>query len=327
MRTCRLGKSPTRSSRGCSRSRPSGIESRSGIRSRFWGEPSQATSDLGLAAAQQALDDAGVSPDALDLIIFATLSPDHEFPGSGFFLQKKLKTRDIPVFELRAQCSGFLYGLSIADKFIASGEYKTVLLVGAEMHSKGLALTPEHKDVSMLFGDGAGAFVLCGVQAEASRRRSVQAMELHAEGKFAQALWMPGPGTGLGQAAWLDASMLDQGLHYTQMDGPTVFLSAVVRMTEVIVSVLRREGLSAADVDLFVLHQANLRIVERVAQKLGVPMERFHNTIETTGNTTAASIPIGLRSARDAGRLAPGTRVVSATFGAGFTWAGAILNF
>ncbi|MDP1823668.1 MAG: ketoacyl-ACP synthase III [Archangium sp.] len=304
---------------------PDWIEVRSGIRSRYWGEPAQATSDLGLEAAKRALDDAKLTAKDLDLIVFATLSPDHEFPGSGFFLQSKLKTRTIPVFDLRAQCSGFVYGLSIADKFVSSGEYGNVLVVGAEMHSKGLELTPEGKQVAMLFGDGAGAFVLR--QVEAGPRKNIQAMELHADGKFARALWIEGPGTGLGLPSRLDASVLAKNQHHPQMDGPTVFMAAITRMTEVILSVLARESLTPADVGLFVLHQANLRIVERVAQNLGVPMERFHNTIQETANTTAASIPIGLLDARLAGKLAPGTRVVSATFGAGFSWSAVIFNF
>lgn len=305
---------------------PEWIEKRSGVRSRHWGEAAQATSDLGLEAAKQALDEAKVDPKDLDLIVFATLTPDYEFPGSGFVLQHKLGARHIPVFDVRGQCSGFMYGLSIADKFIASGEYQHVLVVGAEMHSKGIDLRPQGKEIAVLFGDGGGAFLLKGAEGT-GKPRPIQAMELHADGKFATALSMPAPGTALNTPHVIDAGMVAQDLHLPQMDGPTVFLSAVSRMTEVIESLLAREHLTPQDIPLYVLHQANLRIVERVAQRLKVPMERFHNTISETANTTAASIPIGLVDARRAGKLPPGTRVVCATFGAGFSWSAGLFNF
>lgn len=306
---------------------PEWIESRSGIRARFYGTAAQATSDLALEAARAALADAKVTPEQLDLIVFATLTPDHEFPGSGFFFQSKLKTRPIPVFDLRAMCSGFVYGLSIADKFIASGEYEHVLLVGAEMHSKGMDFSPEGKHVTALFGDGAGAFVLRRRRAEDFARKPVQAIELHADGKFAKALWAPANGTGLGTAETITPAHLARGEQFPQMDGPTVFLTAITKMTEVIWSLLKRESLTAQDIDCFIVHQANLRIIERVAQNLGVPLERFHNTIAFTANTTAASVPIGFVDARQAGRLPPGARVITATFGSGFSWSAALLNF
>lgn len=304
---------------------PEWIVTRSGVQERRYCEPHEATSDLGLEAAKRALDDAKVSPAELDLIIFATLSPDHEFPGSGFFFQHKLKTRTIPVFDLRAQCSGFVYGLAIADSFIRTGQAEKVLLVGAEVHSKGLEFTEAAKHITILFGDGGGAMVLG--RGEPDAKPFVRATELHADAKYARALWIPGPGSGLGRAERLDAQVLEKNEHHPQMDGPQVFLSAIHKMTEVITSLLTKEKLTVADVDLFVLHQANLRIIERVAQNLGAPMEKFHNTIAQTANTTAASIPLGLCDARDKGVLKPGQRVVLATFGAGFSWSAAVLEF
>lgn len=304
---------------------PEWIVTRCGVEARRYCEPHEATSDLGLEAAKQALDDAKLKPDELDLIIFATLSPDHEFPGSGFFLQHKLKAKNVPVFDLRAQCSGFVYGLSIADKFIRCGEHARVLLVGAEVHSKGLEFTEAAKHITVLFGDGAGAMVLG--RGEANEPRFVRATQLHADGKYAKALWIPGPGSGTGRAERLDEQTISLNEHHPQMDGPQVFLSAIHKMTEIVQSLLAREGLTVADVDLFVMHQANLRILERVAQNLEVPLERFHNTIAETANTTAASIPLGLLEARRAGKLRPGTRVMCATFGAGFTWSAALLHF
>lgn len=305
---------------------PDWIVSRCGVEARHFCEPHQATSDLGLEAAKQALDDAKVKPDELDLIIFATLSPDHEFPGSGFFLQHKLKTKKhVPVFDLRAQCSGFVYGLSIADKFIRCGEHSKILLIGAEVHSKGLEFTEAAKNITVLFGDGGGAMVLG--RGEPNEPRFIRATELHADGKFARALWIPGPGSGTGRPERLDAETISRNEHHAEMDGPQVFLSATHKMPEVVSSLLAREGMTVADVDLFVVHQANLRILERVAEKLEVPMDRFHNTIAQTANTTAASIPLGLLDARRAGKLKPGTRVMCATFGAGFTWSAALLQF
>jgi 3-oxoacyl-[acyl-carrier-protein] synthase-3 len=188
-----------------------------------------------------------------------------------------------------------------------------------------LEISPSGKDVAILFGDGAGAFVLRRVPANG--RKNLQAFELHADGKYARALWVEGPGTGLGRPERLDTAVIEKNEHHPTMDGPIVFLTAITRMTEVIQSLLTKENLTVADVGLFVLHQANLRIVERVAQNLGVPMDRFHNTIHETANTTAASIPIGFLDARKAGKLAAGTRVVCATFGSGFTWSAAIFNF
>lgn len=303
------------------------IQSRSGIEARRWVDPQTSTSDLALPAALMALEDAGIGPRDVDLIVFATLSPDHQFPGSAFFLQARLGARKVPVYDVRAQCSGFLYALSLADKFVQSGEVEHALVIGAEIHSKAMDVSPSGKHVAMLFGDGAGAFVLRRSAVSGGGPRGVGAVELHADGTFAKALWVPAPGMALGTDHWLEAAMFEGGLQYPQMDGPTVFMAAVARMTEVIQSVLAREGLTTDQIGLFVLHQANLRIVERVAQQLGVGLERFHNTIGWTANTTAASLPIGCHDARASGRIPPGTTVLLASFGAGFTWGAALVRF
>lgn len=298
------------------------IRQRTGIEERRWvtEENNMATSDLALRASEKALKQAGITSKDLDMIIVATLSPDHDFPGVGCFLQAKLDCPGIPAIDIRQQCTGFIYGLSIANNFIKSGEYKNVLLVGAEIHSKGLNKTTEGRDIAVLFGDGAGAVVL---QATDDNNKGLIATDLHADGTSAKELWMPGPGTAFGEER-ITKEMLDEKLHFPIMNGKTVFVNAVKRMCESLTVSMKKANLTIDDIDIFFFHQANLRINSKVAEVMKIPEEKIFNTIQKTGNTTAATIPLCMDWAQDAGALKEGMIVGSAAFGSGFTWGSAI---
>jgi len=298
------------------------IVQRTGIRERRWVEGATTTTDLALEAARRALESADVAAGELDMIIFATLSPDHEFPGAGCFLQAKLGVSGIPALDVRQQCTGFLHGLSIADHFIRAGTYKKILLVGAEIHSKGLDKTTRGREISVLFGDGAGAVVLGAHEG----REGILTTHLHADGRFARELWVKAP-TQAVSGERINAEMLAAGEHYPQMNGRMVFVNAVKKMPEALKEALDAGGATVNDVDLFVLHQANTRISEMVCSQLQIPREKFFSTIEKYGNTTAATIPIGLDEAVRSGRIKPGMLVATAAFGSGFTWASALVRW
>ncbi len=303
------------------------IQQRTGIKQRHWAEGNIGSSDLGLEAAKRALDTSGVKKEELDLIVFATLSPDHEFPGTACFLQAKLGLSGIPALDVRQQCTGFIYGLSIADQFIRTGMYKKVLVVGAEMHSKGLDRTTRGRDVAVLFGDGAGAVVLGAMRgAPAKSDSQVYSTHLHADGAFAKELWIEAPSITYPETR-ITPEILAEGRHFPKMNGKAVFVHAVKRMPEAINEALRANGYGLRDVDLFVFHQANLRINEMVAKQLEIPEARVFNTIERFANTTAATIPLGLDVAVKEGRLKKGMLVASAAFGSGFTWASALYRW
>ncbi|OFZ52854.1 MAG: 3-oxoacyl-ACP synthase [Bdellovibrionales bacterium RIFOXYC1_FULL_54_43] len=304
------------------------IQQRTGIKERRWvdQDSTTSTSDLALQAARAALTSASLSRDDLDMIIVATLSPDHEFPGAACFLQAKLDVPGIAALDVRQQCTGFIYSLSIADQFIKTGMYKNILVVGAEVHSKGLDKTTAGRDVAVLFGDGAGAVVMTGSDDASKKAPRIISTHLHADGRFAKELWIKAPGSG-DAAAWLTHEKLDAGEQFPKMNGKAVFVNAVKRMPEVISEALAANGLTVADVDLFVFHQANLRINEMVAKQLGAPDDKVFSTIERFGNTTAATIPIGLDEAVKAGKLKPGMLVASAAFGSGFTWGSALIRW
>lgn len=295
------------------------IRERTGIVERRYVEDGTGASDLALIASRRAIEAAGIDPDEIDFIIFATLSPDYNFPGSAVLLQDKLGLGPIGALDIRNQCSGFIYGLGVADALIRAGSYRRILLVGAEVHSTGLDFSTAGRDVAVLFGDGAGAVVL-GPSAD---RRGVQSVHLHAEGKHATKLWLEAPASRFRPR--IDEKMIRAGRHYPKMEGRAVFKHAVARFTETIGEALAANGLELKEVDLFVLHQANLRISEAVAQSLGLSMEKFYSNIERYGNTTAASIPIVLDEALREGRIQEGSRVILATFGSGFTWASALI--
>jgi 3-oxoacyl-[acyl-carrier-protein] synthase-3 len=307
------------------------IQQRTGIRQRYFTpfDTSLSTSDLGCMAAREALADAGISKDEVDLIVFATLSPDASFPGSACFMQAKLDVPGIPALDIRQQCTGWVYGLSIADLYIRAGQYRTVLLVGSEMQSKCLDLQTRGRDMSVLFGDGAGAVVVRATEVEddspRSRESFVRSCHLHADGRFARDLLWETPGTA--NRIWNSPELATEPPAFPQMNGKLVFVHAVKRMPEVTREALEANGLEPGDIDLYVHHQANKRINDKFAETLGVPQEKVFSTIEQYGNTTAATIPIGLWEARRAGLLKPGTLVASAAFGSGFTWAASIYRW
>lgn len=302
------------------------IVQRTGIRERRWVDPGTATSDLGLEAARAAIADAAIEASEIDMILLATLSPDHEFPGTACFLQAKLGLPGIPAMDVRQQCTGFVYAVSTADALIRAGNADTVLVVGAEVHSKGLDVSTEGRDVSVLFGDGAGAVLLRATDVENGRRDShVWDTRLHADGSFADSLWLPAPG--MAYDRFIAEEHFHEGLNYPQMDGRTVFVNAVKRMPETLEEILEANGVTADDVDVFVFHQANMRIIEAAVHRLGVPNVKVVNTIDRTANTTAASIPLCLGEARRRGMLKPGSLVAGAAFGSGFTWGSMLLRW
>lgn len=298
------------------------IRQRTGIEQRHWVDESGGVgaSDLGFEAAKIALGRAGWVPSDIDLILFATLSPDVEFPGPGCFLQAKLGLETTPAMDIRNQCSGFLYSLATADAFIRSGQAKRILIVGAEVHSTGLDISTRGRNVAVIFGDGAGAVCVEGV--EADDEVGVLATRLHAQGAHAGILTLAYPAS----REWPRVTVegLQQARQYPHMDGPTVFKHAVRRLPEVAREVLTAAGVTLDQVDLMVPHQANLRINQFVAQSLGIPEEKVVNNIQRYGNTTAASIPIALDEALTAGRLPSGGVVLFLAFGAGLTWAGSV---
>jgi len=300
------------------------IIQRTGIEERRWVESHVATSDLALEASLMAIKNAGLTAKDIDMIIFATLSPDYDFPGTGCFLQAKLDIPEITVLDIRQQCTGFIYGLSIADKFIKSGSHKNILLVGAEIHSKGLDKTPNGRNVGVLFGDGAGACVVSRGQDASAKASQILTTHLYAEGKHAKELWMAAPGNAFDSNERINVAMLEEGLHYPQMNGKTVFVHATKKMSECLVTACQSANVTLEDIDLFLFHQANLRINSKVAEMLNIPEEKIFNTIQKYGNTTAATIPIGMHDAIVAGKLKKGMLVASAAFGSGFTWASAV---
>jgi len=299
------------------------IRERTGIERRHWVIPGeQAGSDLALAAARVALDRAGMEPGELDCIIYATLSPDYCFPGGGVYLQRKLGVPGIPALDVRNQCTGFIYGLSVADAWIRTGQYRRILLVGAEVHSTGMDFGPDGRDISVLFGDGAGAAILGPTEEEG---RGVLSTHLWADGKHAEHLWCE-----------VDASAryprvshqdLDEGRQFAKMNGREVFKHAVTRMPQSVRTALAQHGLSEADVDLLIAHQANLRINEMVQRQLNLRDDQVYNNIERFGNTTAATIPIAIHECVESGRLKRGDLLVLTAFGSGFTWGSAAVRW
>ncbi len=298
------------------------IVQRSGIKERRYIEHSGiGASDLALPASKMALEHAGLTAKDVDAIIFATLSPDHNFPGSGCFLGDKLGLPGVPALDVRNQCSGFLYGLSVADAWVRAGVYEHVLLVGAEVHSTGIELNDRGRDVAVLFGDGAGAAII-GAAKEPGQ--GLKSLEIHADGSGAKELWLEAPASAYDPR--LTKEMIDEGKHFPAMNGKQVFRWATEKMPEVARSVMDAAKVTAADIDLFVPHQANLRINQFVGQKLGIPESKTVTNIEKYGNTTAATIPLGLSEAWREGRCKRGSNVLFAAFGSGFTWGAAVIT-
>ena len=298
------------------------IVQRSGIKKRHWVEAGDTGVSLAREASLKALGKAGLTPQDLDCIIYCTCTPDHFEPGNGVFLQRELGITDIPAVDVRNQCSGFIYGLSIADAWIRTGQYKRILLVGAEVHSRGLDKTTRGRDTAVLFGDGAGAAVLAPVD---ENGRGVLSTHLFADGRYAEKLWVDGPG--LAHDPFVSVEMLEQGLHRAVMEGRDVFKFASVKMPESVGIALKANGFGTDDVKLLVPHQANQRIIEMVQKAAGLRDDQVYSNIERYGNTTAASIPIALDEALTEGRLKRGDLLVLTAFGSGFTWGSAAIRW
>ena len=281
------------------------------------------TSQMGTYASENAIEDAGISKDDIDFIIFSTLSPDYFFPGSGVLLQRNLGIREVGALDVRNQCSGFIYALSIADQYIKSGMYKNILIVGSEVHSGGLDKSPRGRAVSVIFGDGAGAVVLSADKSDSG----ILSTHLHSEGKHAEELAVIKPATSF----WIDKIIKDEnedGTGYAPyMNGNFVFKNAVVRFEQVIFEALKHSKLKPDDISLLIPHQANLRISQFIQKRLGLSDDQVFNNIMKYGNTTAASIPIALKEALNEGKLKPGDILCLAAFGSGFTWASALIRW
>lgn len=304
------------------------IRQRTGIVERRWVETCVATSDLALEAARRAIAKSGLEREDIDCIILGTATPDMEMPGTAVILQHKLGLSEIPCIDVRQACSAFIYSLQMADALIKAGHYRHILLVGAEIHSKALLKAPEGRDVSVLFGDGAGAMIVSATEVSDPKTQGhVVATEAHAEGKYVQELCAMAPGSQFDCSERITPAMLEEKLQYPKMNGKLVFTHAVRRMVEVSKSLSSKSKISLEDVDIFLFHQANLRIIEKVAQLLKIDEKKCFNTIDRFGNTTAATIPIGFDIAVEEGRLQRGMLVASATFGSGFTWGAAIYRY
>ena len=300
------------------------IQERTGIKQRRWftyGKDTNAS--MAAAASRMALDRAGVEAKSVDLIVYATITPDYYFPGSAFLMQRELGLESIAVIDIRQQCSGFVYALSIADQFIKSGMYQTALVVGSEIQSSLLNKTTEGRGVAVIFGDGAGAAV---VQATTDPNHRILSTHLHADGRYAEDLYVKDPGSSR-EGRWLTEATIADGNYNVTMNGSAVFKHAVVRFAEVINESLTANGLTPDDLSLLVPHQANIRISNYVQQQMSLPDEKVFNNIQLYGNTTAASIPIALTEAFEQGRVKPGDLVCLAAFGSGFTWASALIRW
>ncbi len=316
------------------------IQERTGIRERrFADRTGETTTTMGVEAAKIAMERAGVTASDIDFIVFATLSPDYYFPGCGVLVQRAMGMREIGALDIRNQCSGFVYALSVADQFIKTGMYQNILVIGSEKHSFGLDMSTRGRHVSVIFGDGAGAVVL---QPTEEADRGILSTHLHSDGSEAEVLAMYNPGThanhwkeGLADFDQADVAqmfmshaMVEKGQLFPNMDGQTtVFKKAVVKFPEVITEALEKNGFQPSDLNLLVPHQANLRISQYIQQKLGLKDDQVYNNIQRYGNTTAASIPIALCEAWQEGKIAKGDLVCLAAFGSGFTWASALLKW
>jgi len=299
------------------------IRQRTGIEERRWIDPGNSTSEMGYLASLEALKDAGKSPEDVDAIIFATLSPDFFFPGCGVILQNKLcPNRTVPALDVRNQCSGFVYGLSVADAWIKSGTYKCILLVGSETHSTGLDQSPEGREISVLFGDGAGAVVVEPSKSE----EGILATKLHSEGIHVDKLWCQKPSSSDFPRLHKGTQEIDRSF-FPYWDGKYVFKNAVTRMCEVLVETTKAAGFDVKDLDFVIPHQANLRINSMVLEQLEIPSNKTYATLPKYGNTTAATIPLTMEEAKRAGALKKGQLVAMVAFGSGFTWGASVMRY
>jgi 3-oxoacyl-[acyl-carrier-protein] synthase-3 len=316
------------------------IQERTGIKERRYAHrTNETTTTMGVEAAKIAIDRAGITKDDVDFIIFATISPDYYFPGCGVLVQRALKMKEVGALDIRNQCSGFVYALSVADQFIKTGMYKNILLIASEKHSFGLDFSTRGRNISVIFGDGAAALVLQPAQ---EKGRGILSTHLHSDGEHAELLAMFNPGThanhwvnepvadfddaNVGEM-FMSHTMIDKAQNFPNMDGPAVFKKAVVKFPEVINEALLHNNLTTADLKILIPHQANLRIAQFVQQKLHLRDDQVFNNIQKFGNTTAASIPIALSELWESGKIEKGDLICVAAFGSGFTWASALLRW
>ncbi|KEZ93984.1 3-oxoacyl-ACP synthase III family protein [Nonlabens ulvanivorans] len=302
------------------------IQERTGIKERrhIKKGDGNSTAVMGVKAAEMALERAKISKDDIDMIVFATLSPDYYFPGCGVQVQELMGIHTCPAIDVRNQCSGFVYALSVADQFIKTGMYKNVLVIGSENHSGGLDFTTRGRSVSVIFGDGAGAAVLSRSEVEG---HGILSTHLHSEGKHALELSLKGPSTNHWVPQLIEENPQEDIPYYPYMNGQFVFKNAVVRFSEVIMEGLKANNLEVSDIDMLVPHQANLRISQFIQKKFQLSDDQVYNNIQRYGNTTAASIPIALCEAWEEGKVKEGDTVVLAAFGSGFTWASAVIKW
>ena len=282
------------------------------------------TATMGVKAAKIAIERADIDKNNIDLILFATLSPDYYFPGSGVIVQQHLEIPTCPAMDIRNQCSGFIYALSTADQFIKTGMYKNILIIGSENHSGGLDMTTRGRGVSVIFGDGAGAVVLSRSE---DPDKGILSTHLHSEGQFAEELALIGPSTNRWVPEILEANDPTDISYYPNMNGQLVFKNAVVRFSEVIMEGLEQNKMTSEQIDMLIPHQANLRISQFIQRKFGLNDDQVYNNIMRYGNTTAGSIPIALTEAWEEGKIKSGDLVVLAAFGSGFTWGSALISW
>lgn len=302
------------------------IQERTGIEERrhiIRGEDT--TTSMGVKAAEIAIERSGVAKEDIDFVVFATLSPDYYFPGPGVLVQRDLGLRTVGALDVRNQCSGFVYAVSVADQYIKTGMYKNILVIGSEVHSTGLDMTTRGRGVSVIFGDGAGAAVL---SREEDLTKGILSTHLHSEGQHAEELALIAPGMG---ARWvsdiIEDNNPDDDSYFPHMNGQFVFKNAVVRFAEVINEGLEANNLKVSDIDMLIPHQANLRISQFIQKKFELTDDQVYNNIQKYGNTTAASIPIALTEAWEKGKIKSGDTVVLAAFGSGFTWGSVIIKW
>lgn len=297
------------------------IQERTGIKERRYVENGVSTSDIAIPAVEMAMERAAVTKQDIGLIIFATSTPDYYAPGSGCLLQEKMDFPTIGALDIRVQCSGFVYGLSVAQQYIENNIFEHVLVVGAEVQSTAMDLSTRGRDTAVIFGDGAGAAVVSASQDDSG----ILSTHLHSEGKHCRELWVEAPSSGANPR--LNQEILNDGRHFLQMNGREVFRHAVTRFPEVIMEGLDANGLTSKDIDLLVPHQANVRIAQMIQKRLKLEDDQVYLNIHKYGNTTAASIPIALSEAMNEGRVNKGNIIVFAAFGSGFTWASAIVKW
>jgi 3-oxoacyl-[acyl-carrier-protein] synthase-3 len=298
------------------------IIERTGIEERRWVSEGETGATLATAACLEAIERSGLAPRDIDMIIYATLSPDFNFPGTGVFVQRALGLREIPCLDIRQQCTGFIYGLSIADAYIRTGAFKHILVIGSEVHSTGLDISTTGRDVTVLFGDGAGAVVIGRATDES---HAILSTHIHADGSDAEILWTEYPASA--RHPRITAEAMAERKHYPVMNGKRVFKHAVTRMPAAIMEGMVTNNLKLTDIDMMIPHQANLRINQMVGQMIGLPPEKMHNNIQKYGNTTAASIPICMHEAIALGKIQPGNLVCLVAFGAGLTWGSVFLRY